>query len=97
MAKKESEKIAKSKKQNLNPVNYERVGRMFVDIVASTYAKKWRIYWLSIVKGFFGGLGGVIGATVGVALLLYLLSFFDSIPFIDHFIRLIETDSPGTP
>lgn len=94
MGSKEAKKISEVKETDLKAVDYERAGRMFVDIVASSYAKRWRIYYLSIVKGFFGGLGGVIGATVGVALLLYLLSFFDSIPIVDHFISLVETEGP---
>lgn len=94
MSKKESAKNSKVETENLKPVDYERAGKMFVDIVATTYAKRWRIYYFSIIKGFFSGLGGVIGATVGVAILLYILSFFDSVPIIDHFIRLVETDSP---
>ena len=94
MAKKQKNNEPKS---DLSPAQYEKVGRMFIDITQSAYANRWRIFYLSFVKGFFSGIGGIIGATVGVALLLYILSFFDTIPLIDRFIDLIESSTTTTP
>lgn len=87
-----SDRPTKKEFPDLKSADYERVGKMFYRIVQSSYAEKWRLYYLSIVRGFFSGLGGVIGATIGIALLIYILSFFDSVPLIDKFIRIIENE-----
>ncbi len=43
----------------------------------------------AIVRGIFTGLGGVVGATLGVAILLGLLQFLGGAPFIGHYIQAI--------
>ena len=37
---------------------------------------------MSFIKGVLAGFGGVLGATILVALLLWILSLFSSVPFI---------------
>lgn len=45
-----------------------------------------RLMWRSFVAGIFTGLGGVIGATIGVAILATLLIKFGNLPIIgDYF------------
>lgn len=47
--------------------------------------------WISLVRGVFAGLGGVIGATAGVAALLFLLQHFGShLPLIGHFLKALS-------
>lgn len=53
------------------------------DVYESGYINKRRLYKSAFIKGVLTGLGGVIGATVCVALLLWVLSFFDQLPFVD--------------
>lgn len=45
--------------------------------------------WRSFVRGVFGGLGGVVGATVMVALLVFLLQHFGGLPFIGHYFQTL--------
>lgn len=71
----------KSQKPKSKP-DYEQLGRMLENIYDSGYIDKNRALKMSFMKGVAAGLGGVIGATVVVALLLWTLTFFDQVPFL---------------
>lgn len=45
--------------------------------------------WSSLLRGIFSGLGAVLGGTVILALLLYILSHMQIIPYIGDFISEI--------
>lgn len=64
---------------------YERIGKLFVEMAQAGFVNKKRLYSVSFARGFVSGLGGVVGATVGVALLLYILSLFNSVPLVGSF------------
>ncbi len=61
---------------------YEELGKMVASIYESGYLDKNQTYKQSFIKGVIGGFGGVLGATVVIALLLWILSFFHHLPFI---------------
>lgn len=69
-------------------VNYERLGKAVEDALILDYIyvlhSTRRQIWSSFMRGLFAGLGGVIGATVGVALLVALLGVFSSAPVVGH-------------
>lgn len=71
-------------KAKLSPKEYENIGRMLVDVYETGYISKGRFYKQSFVKGVLVGFGGVIGATVVVTLILWVLTFFNQVPFIDQ-------------
>jgi hypothetical protein len=62
--------------------SYEQIGQMVANIYESGYIDKNKTYKMSFIKGLLGGLGGVLGATIIVALLLWFLSFFKEVPLI---------------
>jgi len=70
-------------------VNYERLGKAVEDALILDYIyvlhSTRRQVWSSFVRGLFAGLGGVIGATLGVAVLAAILGFFSSTPVVGHF------------
>ena len=64
---------------------YEELGRTVAAIYTSGYLDKKLAYKTSFIKGVFGGLGGVIGATILVALLIWVLSLLGNVPLVGRF------------
>lgn len=61
---------------------YENLGRMLVSIYETGFTDRKKLLRLSFLKGVAGGFGGVLGATILIALLIWILSLLDSIPLI---------------
>jgi hypothetical protein len=69
---------------------YENLGRTVAAIYESGYLDKKQMLKTSFLKGIVTGLGGVVGATVVVALLLWVLSFFESLGFLRPIIDTVR-------
>lgn len=74
--------MPKTKKAPTKQQKEEQLGQMMVNIYESGYLDRNTMYKMSFVKGLLGGLGGVIGATIIVALLLWVLTFFENVPLV---------------
>lgn len=68
--------VRKVRKDNEIGAKRELLEELFNDI----YKSRVRIYKINFVRGIFFGLGSVLGGTVVVALVVWLLSFFVNIP-----------------
>ncbi|HTE58048.1 MAG TPA: DUF5665 domain-containing protein [Verrucomicrobiae bacterium] len=55
---------------------------MLETLYETGYARHRDVYKMSFIKGVVAGFGGVLGATILVALLLWIISLFDSAPLI---------------
>ena len=55
----------------------------------------WRIVWTNFVAGVFRGLGAVIGASVFIAFLIWLLSLFGRMPLVGEYAKEIKTTVSG--
>ena len=70
--------------QKKSTTDYEALGKALYS-VSDVYADKKKLYRVAFIKGLVSGLGGVIGATLLVGLLLWLLSLFNQVPLIGPF------------
>lgn len=77
--------------KNNQKLTNEQLGQMLVNIYESGYLDKNKSYKMSFLKGLAGGLGGVIGATIVVALLIWVLSLFQEVPLIGPFLDKVRT------
>jgi hypothetical protein len=74
-----------------SPKEYEQLGRMLENIYESGYTDRNQAYKTSFIKGILSGLGGVIGATILIALLLWILTLFKQVPLVGPFFDRVRT------
>jgi hypothetical protein len=71
--------------------DYESIGKLIAEMVDSGNPNKVAVYKTAFIKGIFSGLGGVIGATIIVGFLLWIVGLFGELPLIGRFIDTIES------
>jgi hypothetical protein len=59
------------------------------DLFYDTYRHRAKVYRINFFRGLFFGLGSVIGGTVVLAIVVWLLSWLIGIPGLGHFISEI--------
>lgn len=70
--------------------DYEKLGKMLVEFEKSGLRPGKGYYRASFLRGIVSGFGGVIGATLLVALLLWILSLFHSLPIIGEVVETVR-------
>ena len=60
---------------------------MAEDLFEDYYAHRGQVYKMNFVRGIFFGIGSVLGGTVIVALLLWVLSAFVQLPVIGQYFQ----------
>lgn len=80
----------KTETKAMSAKRYEELGRIVASVYETGYLDAAKSYKQSFLKGLFQGLGGVVGATILVALLIWVLSFFNEIPFIGKITEQVQ-------
>jgi hypothetical protein len=70
--------------------DYEELGRRLENIYMTGYISKKEMLKMSFLKGMAAGLGGVLGATIVVGLLIWVLSLFDTVPLVGPLLENIQ-------
>lgn len=60
------------------------------DLFDDYYRQRYKVYKMNFVRGIVFGFGSVVGGTLMIALLLWLLSLSNEIPFIGPFTEKVE-------
>ena len=59
-------------------------------LFAAGYVNKKRLYFENFIRGIFFSVGSILGATVVIALLLWVLSLFGDVPLVGNFVKGIQ-------
>lgn len=59
-------------------------------LLAAGYVSRRRLYFENFVRGLFFSVGSIVGAAIVVTIILWLLSFFDSLPFIHNISQALK-------
>lgn len=82
-------KKPKTKKEQKDE-EYKKLGREIETMYDTVNPDRKKLYRTAFFKGVAQGVGGVIGATLVIALLIWILSLFEQVPFLGHFIDSIQ-------
>ncbi len=69
---------------------YAELGRATSTLFESGAISKQALYKASFIRGLLSGFGGVIGATVGIAIFIWLLSLFNDMPLVGNFVDKLQ-------
>lgn len=74
----------KKKKQEKETLkrNHDEIAKALEILFATDYIDKKKLYVSNFLRGMAFSAGGIIGATVIIALLLWVLSLFDNVPLV---------------
>ncbi|HIA91825.1 TPA: hypothetical protein EYO12_01760 [Candidatus Saccharibacteria bacterium] len=78
-------------KPEIKTSDYERIGRSMESVVLHGYANRRRLFTTNFLRGLFFGMGSALGATILLALLIFILSLFSEVPLIGRFFENIQT------
>ncbi len=77
--------------------NYQQLGRQVVELYDELKPNRAALYRTNFLKGVVSGLGGIVGATLGIAALLWLLSLFGQVPIVGHFVDTVRHTLQSRP
>ncbi len=87
-------KKQKDKKQPTTEEEYAALGKALTRAIVRDNIKvstNWLSFIaISLVRGLFVGLGSIIGATILVALVVWILNAFDSLPIIGEWLERVQ-------
>ncbi len=82
-----SNDMIKSPKKELSQKDRQDVARALEILFATDYISRRKLYLENFIRGITFSIGTVVGATIGIALLLWILSLFKTVPLIGPLVR----------
>lgn len=67
------------------------------DLFEDYYKHRRELYFMNLFRGIFFGFGSVVGGTLVVALLLWILSVLHYVPFLDGIVQAAEQSLENRP
>jgi len=83
-------KVAETAKKVRNDVVRSAPRETLEELFQDFYHHRYQLYVMNLLRGMFFGFGTVIGGTLFVALLIWLLSLFNQVPLLGDFIETIR-------
>jgi branched-subunit amino acid ABC-type transport system permease component len=68
----------------------QKLGAMIESMYDTVRPDRGALYRTAFLKGVISGVGGIIGATVVIALIAWLLSLFTEVPILGHFVESVR-------
>jgi hypothetical protein len=63
---------------------------VFEEFLNDYYKHRRKVFYMNFVRGIWFGFGSVLGGTIMITLLLWVLSWFQQIPFLTDVIQNIQ-------
>lgn len=73
-----------SKTQSDELKQQQELGKKLQAFYDTGYVDRRQAFWFAFLKGVLGGIGSIVGATIAIALVLWILSGLDQVPFVGH-------------
>ena len=83
--------MAKKVSDQLDNKEYEKLGRLLVSIGEIGFKDKKELYKAEFIKGLVRGFGSIVGATIVIALALFILSLLQEVPLIGDLAETVRT------
>lgn len=77
-------------KQSINKVDAKVAAQALEYLMVTQFVSRRKLYIENFFRGIFFSIGTVIGAAVAVTIILWILSLFDGLPFIQNISESIE-------
>ena len=73
----------------------EKLGRS-IYMISDTAIERKKLYKIAFLEGLFSGFGGVIGATILVGIVLFILSFLNKVPLLGRVTEAVKNSIEST-
>lgn len=77
-------------KVNMSQTETKQATAALEKLFASSYISRKHVYKENFIRGFFFSIGGIVGTTLGLALVLLILSLFSQVPFLGRFTKNVQ-------
>ena len=77
------------KPKQLKESHHERTAQSMENFVLYV-SSPWRVVWVNFIAGIFRGLGTVIGASIVIAAIVWIVSLFTQVPLVGQYAKDIE-------